>query len=109
MPGAELPIRVYDRKAKKILAARRIKPDEMAEGRYTLYKIGRFVLPQDAIIIFGSSWRVQRSLAEYYQPGVNVEYDFYVSVCFKGPKYFKDAKSKENHAAFGRAILVRTK
>ena len=66
-------------------------------------------MPQDATIIFGSSWRVQRSLAEYYQPGADVEYDLYASICFKGPKYFKDTKSKENHAAFGRAILVRTK
>ena len=109
VPHAELPVRVYDRKAKKMLVERRIKPDEMSEGRYALYKIGRFAMSQDAAIIFGTSWRVQRSLAEYYQPGAEVEYDLYVSICFKGPKYFKNAKSKENHAAFGRAILVRTK
>ena len=108
-PNADLPVRVYDRKAKKILLERRIKPEEMVEGRYAPYKIGRFVMPQDATIIFGTSWRVQRSLAEYYQPGAEVEYDLYVSVCFRGPKYFKDSKSTENHAAFGRAILVRTK
>ena len=108
-PGAELPVRVYDRKSKKVLIDRRIKPEEMVEGRYALYKIGRFVMPQDAAIIFGTSWRVQRSLAEYYLAGADVEYDLYASIRFDGPKYFKDAKSKENHAAFGRAILVRTK
>ena len=108
-PHAELPVRVYDSKAKQILVERRIKPEEMVEGQYAIYKIGRFAMSQDATIIFGSSWRVQRLLAEFYQPGADVEYDLYASIRFDGPKYFKDAKSKENHAAFGRAILVRTK
>ena len=108
-PSPCLPVRVYDTNAKRILAERRIAPEVMTEGRYALYKIGRFVMPRNASIIFGTSWRVQRGLAEYYQPGVDVEYDLYASIRFDGPKYFKNAKSKENHAAFGRAILVRTR
>lgn len=108
-PNADFPVRVYDTQAKKILVERRIRPEEMTEGKYTLYRIGRFTMPQNGSIIVGTSWRVQRVLAEYYQPGADVEYDLYASIRFEGPKYFANAKSRENHAAFERAILVRTK
>ena len=108
-PNADFPVRVYDAQAKKVLVERRIKPAEMTEGKFALYRIGRFTVPPNGSIIIGTSWRVQRILAEYYQAGADVEYDLYASIRFEGPKYFANAKSKENHAAFERAILVRTK
>ena len=100
---------IYDEFGKRTLATYSIKNKDMVEGKFHFYKVGRIRLTPACYLVFGSNWYVLSQLSDLYTPGVDEQWDVYVSAKFEGPQYFPGSALKESRAVFDRTVLVRAK
>ena len=100
---------IYDGFGKKNLLRTYIRNADMVEGKFHFYRLGRIRLTPDTYIALGSSWYLLSGLADLYVPGVDWEWDVYVSMKFEGPRYFPGSKASANRAVFDRTVLVRVR
>ena len=81
------------------------------DGKYHLYKLGRYTLTNSSASIYGhGSWFIGIKIGQNYDQAAgdaHNTYDVYVSAKFTGPAYIKGSKDTENGFWVDRVILVR--
>jgi hypothetical protein len=83
-----------------------VKPEEIPQdGKYHIYKVGRFLPGKRALLWAHWSWHIQLYLRKANCPPVEEEVDVYVSMKVLGPAYIKGSKD-ENSIFIDRVILV---
>lgn len=84
-----------------------IGPDNAVFGKFHPYHVGkcRFVSPATQVWI-GNSWWLNQKCGECFHPGVDEEWDLYVSLKIEGPEYDPCSKLKESGVYFDRLIFV---
>lgn len=97
----------YDSSRKKFVIDRKIPEKEIVPDQFHFYKLGTITLSPECIVWLGWTWRVQSSLGQFYVPGVDHQYDLWVSLKFEGPLYSPRSRLKKNQVWYDRAILIR--
>ena len=82
------------------------------DGKYHLYKLGRYTLINSSAYVFcHSSWFTSIKIGKGYDQtagDAHNTYDVYVSAKFTGPAYINKSKDTENGFWVDRVILVRS-
>lgn len=99
----------WDRNGRRNLLRGEIRPEDMAEGVFKLYKLGRFRFNTNNLTLaFGKSQTFFFDISSMYVAGTDDTFDAYVTARFEGPKYFPGS-TKPNMAAYDEVILVRVR
>ena len=100
-------IGLYDKVGKKYLLNSSIPAKDIVPNEFHFYKIGRCGIPSaDCIVWMGSSWRLNQSCARIFRPGMDEDWDVYVSLKFEGPAYDKSSTLKESNVYYDRLVLI---
>ena len=101
-------IGMYDKTYKTYLSEKvRIGPDNVVFGKFHPYYIGRCKIASPATQVWiGNSWWLNQFCGECYHPGVDEQWDVYISVKVEGPEFDPSSTLKESGVYFDRIILV---
>ena len=103
--AAEVSFGIYDAVKKKEGCVRILTPKDIVPGKFKLYKLGTFVIPQSGYYHFGN-WSGCSVADELYNrdamPGTL--YDVYFSLKFEGPLF--NGREKENRIYCDRIVRV---
>ena len=97
----------YDRTNRKYLISSSIQASEMVPGRFHLYKLGRSAVTSgECHVYMGASWHMNQMCQQMFRPGIDDEWDIYVSLKFEGPDYDSASKLSESSVYFDRLVFV---
>jgi hypothetical protein len=105
--GKSFQIGFYDQYNKKIVLQRELPLADIKPNVYQLHKLGRVELTPDCLVWMGTSWLLSAKLDEFYEPGVNNQWDVYVSLNFAGPSFSPDAKLAADRVRSDQIVLVK--
>lgn len=101
------PVGFYDRMSRKSLLTRKIAREEIVPNEFHLYRIGRApVLSSESIVWIGPTWCLSQYCMQVFRPGMDEEWDIYVSLKFEGPDYDPKSVLKESGVYFDRLVFV---
>lgn len=103
-PGKTFPIPYpfgfFDKSGERFLLNAELPEKEFGEGEFRFHRIGRTKVPTSSCIVwFGSSWVLQFDASSAYKPGVDDEWDVWVSMRFL----------PDRTVAVDRVVMVRCK
>lgn len=97
----------YDRVSKKYLLNSPIAAKDIVPNEFHFYKLGRCGIPSGCCIVWiGHSWKLSQSCAQIFRPGMDEDWDVYVSLKFEGPVYDKNSTLKESNVYYDRLVFV---
>ena len=97
----------YDRVGKKALLKSFISAKDIVPNEFRFYKLGRCGIPSaECLVWFGNSWRLTQPCARLFRPGMDEDWDIYVSLKFEGPVYDKNSTLKESNVYYDRLVFV---
>ncbi|MBQ3344639.1 MAG: DUF4838 domain-containing protein [Kiritimatiellae bacterium] len=97
----------YDNIGKKYLLNSPIAAKDIVPNEFHFYKLGRCGIPSGYCVIWmGNSWRLSQSCAQIFRPGMDEDWDVYVSLKFEGPVYDKNSTLKESNVYYDRIVFV---
>lgn len=97
----------YDRVSKKRLLSGKIDAPDIVPGKFHLYKLGRSAVPSgECQIWMGWSWRMNQLCQQMFRPGMDDEWDIYVSLKFEGPEYDPSSTLRESNVYYDRLVFV---
>jgi len=97
----------YDQTYKYCSPTLEIGEKEAVIGKYHLYHVGKCKIPSSECLVWvGTSWHLHAYCGECFHPGVNEEWDLWVSAKIEGPAYDKASTLKESALYLDRLVLV---
>lgn len=97
----------YDKVGKKILVKNLLEAKDIVPNEFHFYKLGRCGIPSaDCLVWMGNSWKMTQTCARLFRPGMDEDWDVYVSLKFEGPVYDKSSTLTESNVYFDRLVFV---
>lgn len=101
------PFGLYDRTNRKHLLEGRISALDIVPGTFHLYKLGRSAVTSgECNLWMGASWHMSQMCQQVFRPGIDDEWDIYVSLKFEGPDYDSSSRLQESSVYFDRVVFV---
>jgi len=103
-----MPWGVYDQAGKKTRLSRSIRPQDVPNGGYNLYKLGTLKLGQADYVYFFWSWIIQCDIGRAVNPREPEQsFDVYASIKFDGPAFPHGAPDEKNAISVERVIVAK--